>query len=77
MIEEILTKNASLEGVFQVASAPINKFDLLTRLNRHLDLGIEIEADDEFQCDRSLDGSRFEKCTGIKIPTWDTMIGAL
>jgi dTDP-4-dehydrorhamnose reductase len=74
IIEDILIHHRHLAGVWQVASAPINKHDLLSRLNEKLGLKATISRDETFVCDRSLDGSRFVKQTGIQIPTWDQMI---
>ena len=48
-----------LDGLWQVASEPISKYDLLGIVNRVYGLGITIERDAEFHCDRRLDGGRF------------------
>ncbi|MCX7717160.1 MAG: SDR family oxidoreductase [Candidatus Sumerlaeaceae bacterium] len=77
LIERVLIEHPTLSGVWQVASSPITKLDLLTDLNERLGLGIEIERDDEFACDRSLSGARFERETGILVPSWDEMLAEL
>jgi len=74
VIEEILLDHPDLSGVWQIASDPISKFDLIVELDRRLDLGLEITADSDFECDRSLDGSRFAAATGIVVPSWDAML---
>jgi hypothetical protein len=38
---------------------------------------IEIEADSEFVCDRSLLGTQFEKETKYTAPSWDKMLDEL
>lgn len=73
----LLRDNAALEGVWQVASAPITKYDLLQKLNAKLGLGTTIAPDDDFVCDRSLDGSAFSAATGYRSPDWDALVGAL
>jgi dTDP-4-dehydrorhamnose reductase len=74
VIERVLLAHPSLGGVWQVASTPITKLDLIRRLDALLDLDLEIEPDVDFQCDRSLDGSDFAAATGIVVPSWDDML---
>jgi dTDP-4-dehydrorhamnose reductase len=74
LIADLITRRPNLSGLYQVASDPINKFDLLSLINRIYGLDIDIEPEEEFSCDRSLNGERFEKVTGIKIPIWTDMI---
>ena len=67
-----------LEGLYNVSSKPISKFKLLTELQSALNRkDIEILKDESFICDRSLDGSEFEKVTGYVAPSWDEMIHRL
>jgi len=78
VIDHVLVHHSDLHGVWQVASAPINKYDLLERLSRRLDgRDIEIVADDTFVCDRSLCGDRFTSATGYTVPSWDMMLDEL
>ena len=74
VISEVLENHFSLSGLWQVASDPISKFELMKKLNSELTLDIDIREDTDFQCDRRLDGSMFTKKTNISIPTWDEMI---
>jgi dTDP-4-dehydrorhamnose reductase len=78
IIERILVQHHDLSGVWHVASAPITKFELLTRLTallrRH---DIVVERDEKFVCDRSLDGSSFEARSGYVPPAWDAMLAEL
>lgn len=66
-----------LSGLYQVASAPISKYDLLVKIKEAMNLSIEILPDAEFFCDRSLDAARFVVATGYIIPSWDEMIAEL
>jgi dTDP-4-dehydrorhamnose reductase len=78
LIEEILMKHVDISGIWNVSSRPINKFDLLMKIKERLGReDIEIIPDDEFECDRSLNGSRFEKETGYRPPSWDQMVESL
>jgi dTDP-4-dehydrorhamnose reductase len=77
IIERLLTRHPAAAGIYHVAAAPISKFELLSRLNRRLRLGVEIVPDDEVACDRSLDAARFRSATGYEPPTWDAMVDEL
>ena len=74
IVRFILKEHADLHGLWQIASAPISKHDLLALINKEMKLGIEIEPDYKFRCDRSLDGSMFTKRTGYHPPSWGHMI---
>jgi len=67
-----------LSGLYQVASRPISKYDLLLRLRDALGWrDITIEPDDEFRCNRSLVGRRFESVVHWMLPDWGVMISDL
>jgi len=74
VIAKIIMDHPDLSGVWNVASSPINKFDLLTLVKQTYGLAIEIEPDESFVCDRSLNDSRFREATGFKRPSWPEMI---
>lgn len=78
IIEHVLTEEAELHGVWQVASEPINKYELLCGLAARLGRSdINIEPDHTFHCDRSLDGSEFSNRTGYRVPSWERMLQEL
>ena len=77
IIERILTRHPRLSGLWHVASEPISKFDLLQLCREKLGWEGIIEPNDEFVCDRSLNGDRFNEATGYKPPGWQTMISEL
>lgn len=70
----LIADHPELQGVWHVAAEAISKFDLLTLIKQTAGLEIEIEPDDTFHCDRSLDGTRFREATGFVPPTWSDMI---
>jgi dTDP-4-dehydrorhamnose reductase len=74
VMARIIEQHPRLSGLYQVASAPINKFALLQLVRQQMKLAIDIEADEDFVIDRSLNGQRFTQATGIEIPDWPTMI---
>jgi dTDP-4-dehydrorhamnose reductase len=76
-IGDLLEEQPDLEGVWHLAAEPVDKFELLTMLNRELDLGIEIERDDGVIIDRSLDSSRLRRATGRQPRRWEEMVEEL
>lgn len=75
IIAEIIEKHLDLEGIYNVASEPISKFDLLTLIKHKGDLQVEIEPDETFICDRSLNGERFRGAANFVPPDWSDMVG--
>ena len=77
IVEQILTRHPRLSGLWHVASEPISKFDLLQLCREKLGWEGVIEPNDEFVCDRSLNGDRFNEATGYDPPDWKAMISEL
>ncbi|HMC22639.1 MAG TPA: SDR family oxidoreductase [Thermoanaerobaculia bacterium] len=77
VIGDILERYAPLNGVYQVASDPITKYELLCLLGDAYGAEVEIERSDEVAIDRSLDGSRFRAATGFVAPSWLDMVGEM
>jgi dTDP-4-dehydrorhamnose reductase len=76
-VGDVIERQPTLTGIWHVAAEPIAKYDLLCRLRDAFDLDVAIEPDDELECDRSLDGSRFAAETGIIAPSWSEMVDEL
>ena len=74
IIIDIIENHPDLHGLWHVSSNPINKYDLLNLVNRELEMGITIEKETNFFCDRRLNSTRFRQATGYKPPSWDEMI---
>jgi dTDP-4-dehydrorhamnose reductase len=74
ILAEILENHPQLEGLYQVSSESITKYDLLSLVNQEFRTQITIEPDDEHVCNHSLDSSRFRTATGIVFPSWPEMI---
>ena len=78
LIGDLIETRPDVNGLYHVASQPISKHDLLSRIADALDWqDIIIEPEEQFHCDRSLDGARFEAATGWRAPSWDEMIAGL
>jgi dTDP-4-dehydrorhamnose reductase len=74
IIGNVIGSHQTLKGLYHIAAEPINKFELLSLVNEIYGLRSEIEADESFLCDRSLDATRFRSATGILPPSWREMI---
>ena len=74
IIAWLVSEQKGLSGVWNVSAAPINKFDLLTLVKQVYGLDVEIEPDETFVCDRSLDSGRLRAETGFVPPAWPEMI---
>jgi dTDP-4-dehydrorhamnose reductase len=78
LIERIFTSHPELSGLWHVASAPIDKHDLLSRLSARLGrTDVSIAPDDTFVCDRSLCADALERAIGYRPPSWDDMLAEL
>ena len=74
LVGKLITEDPQVDGVWHVASEPISKYELLQIVNTHYGLGVTLERDEKFLCDRRLDGSAFAKRTGFSAPGWDAMV---
>lgn len=77
LIARIITSHPELNGLWHVASEPINKFELISLVRDIFAADIAIEPEDQFFCDRSLCDSRFRSATGWAPPEWPAMIQAM
>jgi dTDP-4-dehydrorhamnose reductase len=76
-IGDVLETQPDLAGLWHVAATPSTKFDLLSLVRNAFELDVAIEPDEDFACNRSLDGSRFRVRTGITAPEWPEMVDEL
>lgn len=74
IIADILLHHPDLNGIYNISSEPISKFDLLTLLCNGMKLDIDIEKSDIPYCDRSLDSKAYRNATGFVSPSWDYLI---
>ncbi|WP_333688610.1 SDR family oxidoreductase [Methylococcus capsulatus] len=78
VIDLLLREHPQLRGLYQVASEPISKYELLCLIRDIAGLEIEIEMDKTTLCvDRSLSPERFFEATGYTAPAWPRMIAGL
>lgn len=77
LIAELISDHPSLDGLYQVASTPIDKFELLGLLNEAFGADVEITPTDDVRVDRSLVGNRLRLAVGWEAPSWPDMVEQL
>lgn len=77
VINDHVIPNSSLRGLYHVSAEPISKFDLLTLVAQVYEKKIEIEPNDVFKIDRSLNSSKFREVTGYTPPSWFELINLM
>lgn len=74
IISDYVIPNPKMKGLYNVSSNPISKYELLKLINVQYGKKIEIEPEDSFRLDRSLDSSIFRSLTGYNPPTWTELV---
>jgi dTDP-4-dehydrorhamnose reductase len=77
VVGDVIERFPGLNGLYQIASRTISKYDLLCLLREAYRLEIEIVPDQDQVCDRSLKGDRFSAATGYACPAWGELIRQL
>lgn len=77
VVARLIRDHPALSGLYQVASRPLSKYDLLVKLRRAYDLDVDITPADGVAIDRSFTGTKFTEATGIETPEWDVLVAAL
>ncbi|MDQ3323072.1 MAG: SDR family oxidoreductase [Acidobacteriota bacterium] len=74
ILSELIENHKRLEGLYHLSGGAIDKFSLLNLLKNAYKLNVEIEPDDDFCIDRSLDSTKFRAATGFRPASWTEMI---
>jgi dTDP-4-dehydrorhamnose reductase len=77
LIRDYVMPNPHLHGLYHVSADPINKYDLLKLVADAYGKTIDIEADENFVIDRSLDSSRFRSITGFQPKPWGELVKSM
>lgn len=77
LVADILRNHDSLAGLYQVASEPLSKYDLLKLLRDAYELDVEIVPDDEVVCDRSMKADKLRTAIGYVCPSWPKLVAEL
>ncbi|MEZ4704604.1 MAG: SDR family oxidoreductase [Bdellovibrionota bacterium] len=74
ILEKYVFTAPEISGVYQVASNPISKFDLLGLIAKEFNCDISIVPSSSVSIDRSLDGRLFSQKTGFQAPAWEVLV---
>jgi dTDP-4-dehydrorhamnose reductase len=74
IISEIISDYPALDGIRQIASEPVSKYDLLNLVKKTYAMDITLQPDETVVNNRSLNPGKFNRETTIKIPSWQRMI---
>jgi dTDP-4-dehydrorhamnose reductase len=74
IIRDYVIPNSEMTGLYHVSSNPISKYELLKLIKVQYGKQIELEPEDSFRLDRSLDSSRFRSLTGYNPPKWPELV---
>ena len=77
VISKIIKNHPNLVGLYNVASEPISKYELLNLIAEIYSKEIKITPVDNPEIDRSLNPKKFIDETGIRILSWHNMINSM
>jgi dTDP-4-dehydrorhamnose reductase len=77
VVERVIRDHPELNGLYQVASEPITKYDLLIMLREAFGCDVEIDPVDGEQVNRSMNGTKLFKAIGYICPPWQTLVRQL
>jgi dTDP-4-dehydrorhamnose reductase len=73
-IKHIIKNQIELNGIYNISSTPISKYDLLIKLSAAFDLNVDISQNLNIKSNKVLISKKFTEITGIKPPNWDDLI---
>lgn len=77
IIRDIVLPNVKLHGLYQIASEPISKYDLLQLIAKNYGKKIVISKTNTPKIDRSLSYAKFKKQTGYRPKPWNLLINEM
>ena len=73
----ILRETPMLTGLYNLASEPISKYELLRIAQENFGIDVTINKEFDFTIDRSLNSEKFKADTGYIAPSWSHMMQEL
>lgn len=74
---QILNKHPNMNGIYNVSSINISKFELVKLFNQYFNKKCFIIADDSYISNKDLDSTKFYLETGFEKPNWSELIEEL
>jgi dTDP-4-dehydrorhamnose reductase len=73
-VKQIISEFPDLSGLYNVASVPISKYDLLRLFNKYFKNNSTIVNDSEYHSRKDLIADKFYKATNFNIPSWEDLV---
>ena len=73
-VKQIIVQFPNLSGLYNVASIPISKYDLLTLFNEHFKNDSTIIEEKGYKSKKDLIANKFYSETGFKVPEWKNLV---
>ena len=73
----IIKNYPKISGTYQMASEPMNKFDILKIVNEIYQTKTEIKESADYKNDKTLNCDLYTQLTGFKKPSWKSMIAEM
>lgn len=77
VVRDVVIPRSEMHGLYHMGAEPIGKYELLKLIAVVYGKQIDIDRDDEFKIDRSLDSGRFHRATGYTAAGWPELIQAM
>jgi dTDP-4-dehydrorhamnose reductase len=77
LVASIIQNHTGLNGLYQVASEPIPKYNLLCLLREAYQMDMRVEPDDLEVSDRSMTCDRLRDAIGYQCPPWPALVRQL
>ncbi len=74
LVVDLIENHKDLNGIYNIASNPISKFELLHLINENFNLRLFINKDQSITSNKTLDASKIENELGINSPSWNELI---
>jgi dTDP-4-dehydrorhamnose reductase len=74
LVADLIDNHKNLSGIYNIASKPISKFELLHLINDNFDLGLIINDNKTVISNKTLNASKIEKVIALQPPSWDELI---
>ena len=73
-INHIIKNKIDLNGIYNISSIPISKYDLLLKLSDIFNLNVDVSLNSNIKSNKVLISKKFTEITGINSPNWSDLI---
>jgi dTDP-4-dehydrorhamnose reductase len=77
IVLRIINFYPNLNGIYNISSNPISKYDLLKLFNEYFEINAKIEMDNGYSSNKNLISEKFYNEIGIKQPNWEDLLTQL